>query len=61
MEDRAVVVNEGIGGNKIIGSGGKPAALERLDRDVLGLPGLQTVIWLEGINDLGAGASAEDR
>jgi lysophospholipase L1-like esterase len=60
MGDRAVVVNEGIGGNKIIGPGGGPAALDRLDRDVLGLPGLQTVIWLEGINDLGAGASAEE-
>ena len=26
-----------------------------LDRDVLGLSGLTHVIWLEGINDLGAG------
>jgi lysophospholipase L1-like esterase len=60
MGDGAVVVNEGIGGNKVIGAGGGPAALERLDRDVLGLPGLRTVIWLEGINDLGAGASAEE-
>ncbi len=60
MGERAVVVNEGIGGNKVLGPGGGPAALDRLDRDVLGLPGLQTVIWLEGINDLGAGASAEE-
>ena len=32
-----------------------PAAVDRLDRDVLGLSGLTHVIWLEGINDLGAG------
>jgi lysophospholipase L1-like esterase len=31
-----------------------PAAVDRLDRDVLGLSGLTHVIWLEGINDLGA-------
>src|SRR5579859_5204300 len=30
-----------------------PAAVARLDRDVLGLSGLTDVIWLEGINDLG--------
>lgn len=59
--DRYVVVNEGIGGNRILtSSGGGPAALERLQRDVVDLAGLKTVIWLEGINDLGSsGASAE--
>lgn len=69
MGTRAVVVNTGIGGNRIIGpepydaakpfSGG-PSALDRLDRDVLAITGLKVVIWLEGINDIGAGASAED-
>ena len=64
------MVNAGIGGNQVIGpakydsskpSGGGPSALERLQRDVLDLPGVRTVIWLEGINDLGtSGASAED-
>ena len=57
-----VVVNAGIGGNRVIGpeiydktkpfSGG-PSALDRLDRDVLSLAGINTVIWLEAINDLG--------
>jgi enterochelin esterase-like enzyme len=28
--------------------------VDRLDRDVLGLSGLTSVIWLEGINDFGA-------
>ena len=31
-----------------------PSAGDRLDRDVLGVAGLRYVIWLEGINDLGA-------
>jgi lysophospholipase L1-like esterase len=55
------VVNEGIGGNMVIGPdgyslkpfAGGPAALERLERDVISLPNVSTVIWLEGINDFG--------
>jgi lysophospholipase L1-like esterase len=67
---QVAVVNAGIGGNQVIGpanydpkkpSGGGPSALERLERDVLNLPGVTTVVWLEGINDLGSsGASAEN-
>jgi lysophospholipase L1-like esterase len=59
--NQVTVVNAGIGGNQILkSSSGGPAALERLERDVLSLPGVTTVIWLEGINDLGSsGASAE--
>ena len=54
------VVNEAIGGNRVIppvvaNAAAGPAAVDRLDRDVLGLSGLTHVIWLEGINDLGAG------
>jgi lysophospholipase L1-like esterase len=65
--NRMAVVNAGIGGNQVIGPpryspaspvGGGPSALERLERDVLSLSGVTTVIWLEGINDLGAGANA---
>jgi lysophospholipase L1-like esterase len=37
-----------------------PAAVDRLDRDVLGLSGLTDVIWLEGINDLGGSHSIAD-
>jgi lysophospholipase L1-like esterase len=65
LGNRYSVVNEGIGGNMVIGppdyaakpfSGG-PAALERLEPDVISLPNVSTVIWLEGINDFGnAGA-----
>jgi lysophospholipase L1-like esterase len=53
------VVNEGIGGNRVVNpvianATAGPAAVDRLDRDVLGLSGLTHVVWLEGINDLGA-------
>jgi lysophospholipase L1-like esterase len=57
---RISVVNEAIAGNRVVNpavanSTAGPAAVDRLDRDVLGLSGLTHVIWLEGINDLGAG------
>ena len=60
--NRYVVVNEGIGGNEVVGpqnyaakpSPGGPSALDRLQRDVISLPGVSAVIWLEGINDFGA-------
>jgi lysophospholipase L1-like esterase len=66
--NRYSVVNEGIGGNQVIGPSdyaakpipGGPSALDRLQRDVISLPGVSSVIWLEGINDFGAaGASAQ--
>ena len=54
------VVNWATGGNRVIppaaaNAPSGPAAVDRLDRDVLELSGLTHVIWLEGINDLGAG------
>jgi lysophospholipase L1-like esterase len=65
--DRFAIVNAGIGGNQVAGpaeysaakpfSGG-PSALQRLDRDVLSLSGVSTVIWLEGINDFGRGTNS---
>ena len=65
--NRYSIVNEGIGGNRVIGPtdysakpfAGGPSALDRLDRDLISLPNVSTVIWLEGINDFGnAGAEA---
>jgi lysophospholipase L1-like esterase len=59
--NRIAVVNAGIGGNRIVGPEkydaantypGGPSARSRIDRDVLGLSGVDTLIWLEGINDL---------
>ena len=47
------VLNEGIGGNRILLEGTGPAALARFDRDVLALSGARYLILLEGINDIG--------
>lgn len=47
------VVNEGIGGNRILHDGAGVSALARFDRDVLAEPGVVNLIVLEGINDIG--------
>ncbi|MGE7136713.1 SGNH/GDSL hydrolase family protein [Luteibacter sp. NPDC031894] len=47
------VVNGGIGGNRVLGSGWGPSALARLDRDVLRIDGLSHLVVLEGTNDIG--------
>lgn len=47
------VANEGISGNRVLRDGAGVNALARLDRDVLALPGVDTLIVLEGVNDLG--------
>ena len=59
--NKIVVVREAISGNTVTScprNGGTstngPSAGDRLDRDVFGVEGLRYVVWLEGINDLGA-------
>jgi lysophospholipase L1-like esterase len=47
------VVNQGIGGNRILHDLTGPSALSRFDRDVLSLPGTTNMIVLLGINDIG--------
>jgi lysophospholipase L1-like esterase len=47
------VLNQGIGGNRLLHDGLGPNALARFDRDVLAQPGVRYVIVLEGINDIG--------
>lgn len=64
---RVSLVNTGIGGNQVIGpreytpclpfSGGASAG-QRLERDVLSLSGVSTVIWMEGINDFSRNGNA---
>jgi lysophospholipase L1-like esterase len=49
------IVNEGISGNRLLNDGAGVSALARLDRDVLSQPGVQWLIVLEGINDIGIG------
>jgi lysophospholipase L1-like esterase len=61
---RVAVVNEGIGGNRLLnddnisGSLGMTfgfglSALARFDRDALGIPGVTHIVLLEGVNDIG--------
>ena len=53
------VVNAGIAGNRIIPGGGNgPPTLQRLDRDVLERAGITHVLFLQGMNDIGGGATA---
>lgn len=47
------VLNEGIGGNRVLHDGAGVSALARFDRDVLANPGVTNLIVLEGINDIG--------
>jgi lysophospholipase L1-like esterase len=54
------VLNEGIGGNRLLHDGLGPNALARLDRDVLAQPGVRWLIVLEGVNDIGTCTSACD-
>jgi lysophospholipase L1-like esterase len=68
---RVAIVNAGIGGNRITGPAaytpaqpfaGGPSAEQRLERDVLSLSGVSTVVLFEGINDFGTageGATTE--
>lgn len=62
---RLAISNEGISGNRVLGGVAKAgsagaSALARLDKDVLTKPGVRTVLVLEGINDIYAGATTEE-
>jgi lysophospholipase L1-like esterase len=50
------ILNEGIGGNCVLGACLGPSALSRFERDVLNQSGVRWLIILEGINDIGYGA-----
>jgi len=47
------VLNEGIGGNRVLHDRTGPSALARFDRDVLAQAGVKYLIILESINDIG--------
>ena len=51
------VLNEGIGGNRVLHDGTGPNALARFDRDVIAQAGVRYLVILEGINDLGIAAA----
>jgi len=50
---RLGVLNEGIGGNRILHDNTGPNALARFDRDVIAQDGVKYLIILEAINDIG--------
>jgi len=58
------VLNEGIGGNRILHDITEPfimpSALRRFDRDVLSQAGIRYLIILEGINDIGIATRPKD-
>lgn len=53
------VLNQGIGGNRLLRNGLGPNALARFDRDVLAPPGVRWLIVFEGINDIGTRKGAQ--
>jgi lysophospholipase L1-like esterase len=62
LGDRVSVVNSAIAGNTVVTEWEqrpKPTVL-RLHRDALGTPGVTTVIWMQGHNDLAWGGGADE-
>jgi lysophospholipase L1-like esterase len=51
--EQVSVLNEGIGGNRVLNETAGPSALSRFDRDVLAHDGVKYLIVLESINDIG--------
>ncbi len=52
------VLNQGVGGGRILHDGLGVSALRRFDRDVIAQPGVKWLIILEGVNDIGGGVGA---
>ena len=57
---RLSVLDEGIGGNRVLADGTGPSALARFDRDVLAQTGVKYLIILESINDIGRKIRPDD-
>jgi lysophospholipase L1-like esterase len=51
------ILNEGIGGNRILHDGAGPSGLVRFDRDVIAQAGVKYLIIMEGTNDIGHATS----
>jgi lysophospholipase L1-like esterase len=54
------VLNQAAGGNRVLQDGLGPSALARLDRDVLALGGVASLIVFEGVNDIGTAAATPE-
>ena len=53
------VLNQGLGGNRVLNDGLGPNVLARVDRDVLAQSGVKWLILFEGVNDIGTAAATE--
>lgn len=58
---RTSVLNEGIGGNRVLRDGLGPNALSRFDRDVIAQTSVKALILLEGVNDIGGTKALTDK
>ena len=56
---RLGMLNEGIGGNRVLHDTTGPSALARFDRDVLAQAGVKFLIVMESINDIGHAADPD--
>ena len=56
-QPRTGVVNSGIGGNRWLNDFAGPSGLNRLERDLLAVPGATHALMLMGINDIGFSVS----
>lgn len=53
------VLNQGLGGNRVLNDGLGPNVLARVDRDVLAQSGVKWLIVFEGVNDIGTANPTE--
>jgi lysophospholipase L1-like esterase len=53
------LLNQGIGGNRVLRDGPGPAVLARLDRDALAVAGVKWLVVFAGVNDIGAADAAD--
>jgi lysophospholipase L1-like esterase len=61
---RVAIVNQGVGGNRVLRDGVGPGARSRLGRDVLGCSGARWLVVFAGVNDIGtaeATGTAQER
>jgi lysophospholipase L1-like esterase len=59
LRSRIAVLNQGLGGNRMLRDGLGPSALARFDRDVLAVSGVRWLIVFEGVNDIGTTDAAK--
>jgi lysophospholipase L1-like esterase len=56
---QVAILNQGIGGNRVLHDGLGPHALARLDRDVFDQRGVRWLFVFEGTNDIGTAGASE--